>query len=1009
DLGLADTFCLADGSMQLFPPIPVGGRWSGPGIADAETGLFDPWSIALDGPVTTVEVSYTFANGSCEVTETKNVSVIDMRFVDGGPQVNVCISEEKILLTGGFPAGGWYEGPGVDSGGYFGLQGLTAGDYILTYNYQLPLTACIGSDTFVVSIRPLPIPDFNFVDSLCLGVESRYSGAGSGGNTYEWLFDDGASYTGKEVNHAFTTTGPHEILMLAYSIYGCLDSIRKEVFVSGPPEVAFVKDTTQGCAVLPVNFTNQTIGYQNVRYAWDFGNGQKSTDEQPATVFYQQGLQDTTYFIALVAKNHCGEDSGLDSILVFPKPLSDAKISQDYGCTPLSIRFNNLTKGLPDEFAWYVNGTFLSSDSIPPDQVFRASGPDNANYSIQLVSTNECGVDTSTRELIVSPDSIRAFFTADATIGCEPFRVNFKNYTAPDSIVVYNWFFDQNDDTSNAIDTSYTFYATGDTITRYKVRLEADNGCSRNFFEVMITVNPAPKVAFETLSAVCAKDSIAFFNRSIDVSGHLWEFGDGLSSPATNPVHQFETPGRYKVRLTSYAAGTGCPGTYEQSVLVRPLPKPAFSVDKSFGCPPLQVSLNNQTPDASRYYYRWAFGDGNTAVGQGPSPHRYMDSGSFYINLSASDEFGCTGDTLLAQEISVFPVPQPDFAFLPEADCGLPMKVGIDNLTSGASGYRWSFGNGSQESVENNPSTTYLEEGRYQVSVEAKNEFLCAATLVKSIDIYERPLADFSLSKNDWCEEEWIRPENLSLHADRFEWQIGSLRDTSRNPVFAFSNSGIYDLSLIAGNGSGCRDTLQLKNLIEVFPRPTAAFSYLYLDQEAPSTFLFEDQSSEDAVALYWDFGDGKTVEGVSNPVHRYLSSFDKTVVLEVSNEFGCQDTMTQVVDLDTLGGLYIPNILEPDNPTSGKQIFQPVGIGLSEYHIAIYTRNGQMIWESEALNEEGQPTGSWDGTFGGNPLPAGVYVWKVRHARYFNGAFWSGMNDESGKARRTGFVYLVR
>ncbi|MDP4819635.1 MAG: gliding motility-associated C-terminal domain-containing protein, partial [Saprospiraceae bacterium] len=105
----------------------------------------------------------------------------------------------------------------------------------------------------------------------------------------------------------------------------------------------------------------------------------------------------------------------------------------------------------------------------------------------------------------------------------------------------------------------------------------------------------------------------------------------------------------------------------------------------------------------------------------------------------------------------------------------------------------------------------------------------------------------------------------------------------------------------------------------------------------------------------------------------------------------------------------YIPNILEPDNPSSGKQIFQPAGIGLSEYHIAIYTRNGQMIWESEALNEEGQPTGSWDGTFGGNPLPAGVYVWKVRHARYFNGAFWSGMNDESGKARRTGFVYLVR
>jgi len=125
---------------------------------------------------------------------------------------------------------------------------------------------------------------------------------------------------------------------------------------------------------------------------------------------------------------------------------------------------------------------------------------------------------------------------------------------------------------------------------------------------------------------------------------------------------------------------------------------------------------------------------------------------------------------------------------------------------------------------------------------------------------------------------------------------------------------------------------------------------------------------------------------------------------------YGCTDTATALVDLDTLGGLYIPNALEPDAPSgSGKNTFLPRGIGLSEFHIAIYARTGQLIWESTSIDDEGMPDEAWDGTFRGQDLPPDTYTWKVHLARYLDGSYWQGAPDRRGKLRKTGFVYLIK
>jgi hypothetical protein len=251
--------------------------------------------------------------------------------------------------------------------------------------------------------------------------------------------------------------------------------------------------------------------------------------------------------------------------------------------------------------------------------------------------------------------------------------------------------------------------------------------------------------------------------------------------------------------------------------------------------------------------------------------------------------------------------------------------------------------------------------------------------------------------------------ENTSVNAEYAIWTFHNGMDNTYSPTWVYPTEGSYGVTLVVGNGSGCTDTLSIDSLLHIYPSPTAAFTFDKVDAEPASTYQFTDSSSVDAIIFGWDFGDGGT-SSAENPKYRYLSSFDKTVYHWVINEFGCVDTAVAIIDLDTLGSLYIPNILEPaNNIHPEKQIFFPKGIGLADFYIAVYARTGQLIWESTSLNGEGMPDEYWDGTFLGEEMPVGVFIWKVHRARFIDGTDWDGMEDEKGRMRQSGFLYLVR
>jgi gliding motility-associated-like protein len=85
---------------------------------------------------------------------------------------------------------------------------------------------------------------------------------------------------------------------------------------------------------------------------------------------------------------------------------------------------------------------------------------------------------------------------------------------------------------------------------------ETNNSINCNLGVIKLDFNLQTVVAdFSMPSVVCARVGVNFENRSKGISDstrYLWDFGDGITDTAENPVHAFPNPGSYNVTLIIY-------------------------------------------------------------------------------------------------------------------------------------------------------------------------------------------------------------------------------------------------------------------------------------------------------------------------------------------------------------------------------------------------------------------------------------------------------------------------
>ena len=400
-------------------------------------------------------------------------------------------------------------------------------------------------------------------------------------------------------------------------------------------------------------------------------------------------------------------------------------------------------------------------------------------------------------------------------------------------------------------------------------------------------------------------------------------------------------------------------------------------------------------PRANQYV--WDFGDGNTSTAINPS-HIFTEEGSYTVILKANSSSNTCPSDSNQLIINVLDKPTASFTFDKPATCGTPAEVRFNNSSLDNLDNQWDFGDGTSSDVSN-PEHFYVDFGPKAVRLIVSNQQGCRDSILQLVDVFGSPLASFDFSQGQACEGDTIELFNNSTEAVQMKWEIeGQGSSQLPTPRIAYDEAGIYQVQLIAVYNDLCQDTLA--KTLQVFQSPIADFSYT---ADFNAQILGEVQFNNlslDADRFLWDLGDG-TISADQSPYHEYLINRSIPVVLTAYNDnggqFTCVDTSRQEVDPEWIATFFAPNALAPDLENDGVQYFKPVGVGIQEYDIKVYSPWGTIVWVSNELTK-GQPAGQWDGTYNGQILPQGAYTWIATMT--FN---------DGNKLRKVGSVTIVR
>lgn len=987
DMTLCPFEAVIDLSQQANPP---GGNWTING--NSFDGVVDPQALGAGQ----YDLYYTAGSGVCLVEDSLQITVVEGAPVSVGPNEATCLNDNPIQLSSGNPVGGTWSGPGITNNqtGTFDPTIALEGTHNLTYTVTDAASGCDNQANMAVVVHPLPNPMFTLPPVQCTGTSFTIENHSTGASTYSWDFGNGQTSAEIDPTVAYVDTGQYQITLVAMSVEGCAASIPQTTLIAGLPQADFTPDLNSGCSSLDVFLENNSTAYEP-SFFWNFGNGQTFDEAQPSEpIFYQGGVNDTTYVVSLQVQNLCGADTFRDTLEVLALPIVDFGFTVDTGCAPVLLEFANVSLGSPNDFYWDFGNGQTSTDSLPMPQSFDADTTVEM-YTITLLASNTCGTDSMSQELVVEPEIVNAFFNVTNTLGCMPFTVDFANFSTPGTFI--SWDFGDGNVISEE-NPSHTFMEAG----MYTVMQHASNSCASDSTTIEIEVLDAPILSFEHSANLCSGQEIHFTNTSPNVAGTSWDFGNGDTSILTHPVYVFEQAGTYEISLIGLATSTGCQNTASSTITIGEPPYASFEAPDANGCTPLNVHFNNYSNGG--HYYQWDFGDGNSSVEANPQ-HTYSNSGEYFVRLQVTDQNGCWTDTTYSA-VFAYPIPVADFEIEKETTCGLPVNVVFDNLSEAAEGFTWELGDELTTALVS-PSQSYNQSGDYIINLTASNQYGCYDTMQQMMTLYEAPVADFGLDSMIGCQPVLAQMENFS-NGNRFYWDFGDgTTSTESQPQHLYEAAGFYDITLRVSFDDVCFDSLELEGAVEVLQVPNASFEWVQelLNNKPTGTIQFINRS-EFGEQFFWDFGDGVS-STLPDPNHRYTQNGAWQVELTTIAPSGCKDDTLAYLETGLITGLYVPNAFAPEQGLGETTLFIPKGIGLKEYQVQIFSPYGQLIWESTELNE-GQPAEGWDGTFNGALLPQDVYVWKVK-AIFEDQTLWVGMSDSKGKYRRMGSVTLIR
>ena len=324
------------------------------------------------------------------------------------------------------------------------------------------------------------------------------------------------------------------------------------------------------------------------------------------------------------------------------------------GFAPLSVTLTPIVQGNATEFLWDLGDGNTSTSSTAFTYVYIDPG----TYTISLTVTGFGGTTTKTRtnyvvaNVVIPAPIIDFSFTPPD--GYVPLTVTFTSNTT--NVDYYTWDFGDGT-TSNSPNPSKTYSTDG----IYTVSLTGTGGggtrttTKTNCIEVVAIPLPSPNFIATPNTGYATITSMAFTdgttsNPLYPVTTWLWNFGDSTTSTSQNPTKTYSTPGTYTVSLTATNAGGSATHTKTGYVTVASVTVPVanFTINKSSGDIPLDVTFVNTSTGIGALTYSWDLDDGTgaqTTTNPSPNPYSFSVKGTYDVALTATNTGGSDTET----------------------------------------------------------------------------------------------------------------------------------------------------------------------------------------------------------------------------------------------------------------------------------------------------------------------------------------------------------------------------
>jgi gliding motility-associated-like protein len=421
--------------------------------------------------------------------------------------------------------------------------------------------------------------------------------------------------------------------------------------------------------------------------------------------------------------------------------------------------------------------------------------------------------------------------------------------------------------------------------------------------------------------------------------GYRWSTGDTTASiTVTEPgVYVLEAYyGEFLVRDTAR---------------VRYLPPEAVSLGGDQALCPGELPYVLEAP-AGLDAYRWSTGDTTASIAA-------AEPGLYWVE--AEYTCGTVRDTarITAEAPGPFSL-GPDTLLCGPEGFELPLSAG-----AGYESYAWSTGDTAQAIAAAAPGL-YWAEGRHR----------CGAWR-DSIRLSWHPLLSLGLPPDTLlCPGALLRLE-AAPGFDSYRWGTGAA-----GASIAIAAPGVYALEAAYPCGQERAEVevrLAPELRLELPPRLEAALGQ--------AVELRPSLSGAGPFQYAWSPAGGLSCTDCAAPLAQPAGS--QAYRLAVSDAHGCQAEAEVEVAVQPRLRLYVPNAFSPNADGANDRLRPYAGPEVKAIRrFELYGRWGGLAYQAENLAPNAPGMG-WDGTIGGQPAPAGLYLWRAEAERLDGVVVW--------------------